>query len=53
MKFSLCIVTLAIMVSVEAAPATEDITLPATVPDFFTLTQKSVQGAIKDTLRDG
>jgi len=52
MKFALCIVVLTIMVSVEAVP-TPGIELPSSDPDYFKENLKSVQGAIKDTLRAG
>lgn len=52
MKFALCIVVLTIMVSVEAVP-TPGIELPSSDPDYFNENLKSVQGAIKDTLRAG
>jgi len=52
MKFALYIVVLTIMVSVEAAP-TPGIELPPSDPDYFKENLKSVQGAIKDTLRAG
>jgi len=56
MKFTLCIVALTFMVSVEAvpAPASTPITLPAQPePDFFDNKLKSVQEAILDTLKAG
>ena len=55
MKFTLCIVALAIMVSVEAKPATEPIVIDGEddQPNFFTDKLESVQGAIYDTLRAG
>ena len=54
MKFTLCIVALAIMASVEAAPAPGVIELPTNdVDDYFQASLKSVQGAIKDTIRAG
>jgi len=52
MHFALCIVVLTIMVSVEAVP-TPGIELPSSDPDYFKENLKSVQGAIKDTLRAG
>ena len=52
MKFALFIVVLTIMVSVEAVP-TPGIELPSSDPDYFKENLKSVQGAIKDTLRAG
>jgi len=53
MKFTLCIIALTIMVSVEAvpAPATSPIVLPDNEKDYFTEGLKSVQGAIRDTLK--
>merc|ERR1712126_788537 len=55
MKFILCIVALAVMVSVEARPDTFPIKFEGgdNTPDFFTAKLKSVQGAIYDTLRAG
>jgi len=57
MKFTLCIVALAVMVSVEARPDTVPINIEnvgdADTPDFFTAKLKSVQGAIYDTLKAG
>ena len=53
MKFALFIVALTIMVSVEAAPAPGDITLPAPNPEYFENKLKSIKGAIMDTLRAG
>ena len=52
MKFTLCVVVLTIMVSVDAVPAPA-IELPATDPDFFKYKLESVQGAIKDAIRAG
>jgi len=52
MKFALFTVALSIMVSVDAIPA-PPITLPTDDPDYFQAKLKSVQGAIKDTLRAG
>ena len=53
MKFTLCIIALTIMVSVEAvpAPATSPIVLPDNEKDYFMEGLKSVQGAIRDTLK--
>ena len=57
MKFTICIVALAVMVSVEARPDTVKINIDdvgdANSPDFFTDKLKSVQGAIYDTLKAG
>ena len=55
MKFTLCIIALTIMVSVEAlpAPASTPIVLPDNAVEFFDNKLKSVQGAIYDTLRAG
>merc|ERR1711944_24242 len=57
MKFTLCIVALAVMVSVEARPDTVKINIDnvgdADSPDFFKEKLKSVQGAIYDTLKAG
>ena len=52
MKFTLCVVVLTIMVSVDAVPAPA-IELPATDPGFFKKKLDSVQGAIKDSIRAG
>jgi len=52
MKFTLCVVALTIMVSVDAVPAPA-IELPATDPGFFKKKLDSVQGAIKDSIRAG
>ena len=52
MKFTLCIVALTIMVSVEAVPAPA-IELPTNEEDYFKAKLASVQGAIKDTLKAG
>ena len=52
MRFTLCIVALTIMVSVEAVPA-PPIELPTTDPGYFEATLESIQGAIKDSLRAG
>ena len=55
MKFTLCIIALTIMVSVEAVPA--PVSTPIVLPDnevtFFDNKLLSVQGAILDTLRAG
>jgi len=56
MKFTLCIVALTFMVSVEAvpAPASSPIVLPEQPePDYFKNRLKSVQGALLDTLKAG
>ena len=55
MKFTLCIIALTIMVSVEAvpAPASTPIVLPDNEVTFFDNKLLSVQGAILDTLRAG
>jgi len=57
MKFTLCIVALAIIVSVEAAPApfddNGDIEVPGTGPTYFDNALESVQGAILDTIKAG
>jgi len=52
MKFALCVVVLTIMVSMEVVP-TPGIELPSSDPDYFEEKLKSVQGAIKDTIRAG
>ena len=52
MKFTLCVVALTIMVSVDAVPALA-IELPATDPGYFTGKLESVQGALKDVIRAG
>ena len=53
MKFTLCIVALTIMVSVEAAPAPGDIAQPTNEASYFTKKLASVQGAITDTIAAG
>ena len=53
MKFTLCIVALTIMVSVEAAPAPGDIAQPDNEIAYFTEKPASVQGAITDTINAG
>jgi len=53
MKFTLCIVALAIMVSVEAAPAPGDISQPTNEVAYFDAKLASVQGAITDTINAG
>jgi len=57
MKFTLCIIALAIIVSVEASPApfddNGDIEVPRTGPTYFDNALESVQGAIMDTIRAG
>ena len=53
MKFTLCIVALAIMVSVEAVPAPVSITLPTNEEDYFREHLESIQGALTDTMKAG
>ena len=52
MKFTLCIVALTIMVSVEAVPAPA-IEVPTNEEDYFRANLESIQGAIKDTVKAG
>ena len=53
MKFTLCIVALAIMVSVEAAPAPVSIEQPTNPSGYFKEKLESIQGAITDTINAG